>query len=316
MRQPTNQIALYRKIDEDYVEKAKLHFSPLTLSYESSEDEEAKYIELKDLEDSDIQVNEFDSMWSPNENNLKLTQTLFIDNHKSLFGEEGVTCLDNSIGFAVHIHSKSSSFQEIMKIDSFNYENENVKMTFECDFPAKRLRGSINLDFFLYVKDVRTTHPIFANKEGMKLTLDDLKSYTIIVDGEGSSFPITEFSEEGGPLWKVQANWIDPTEDIFDSSNLSLMFNDKHHMFNKVTKNNGPSSQFLFSTITIQAMAMIINKVVNIDGANIWDEDELMPGTIASAVGYWIQTFEVQTDDIFQIQSSLSKTIESQLTKG
>ncbi|RIN86933.1 hypothetical protein BU011_10985, partial [Mammaliicoccus sciuri] len=80
MKQSINQVALYRKIDETKVEEAQIHFSPLNLSYDGSNDE-PQNIDLTTLEDnSEVQVNEFDSMWSPNDNNLIINQTLYIDN--------------------------------------------------------------------------------------------------------------------------------------------------------------------------------------------------------------------------------------------
>ncbi|HDK5667280.1 TPA: hypothetical protein PTB34_002464, partial [Staphylococcus pseudintermedius] len=45
------------------------------------------------------------------------------------------------------------------------------------------------------------------------------------------------------------------------------------------------------------------------------DEEEIIEGTILSAVSYWVKTFEVQTQDIFTIQSSLFANMENEVTQ-
>ncbi|WP_436865597.1 hypothetical protein [Mammaliicoccus sciuri] len=315
MKQSINQVALYRKIDEAKVEEAQIHFSPLNLSYDRSNDE-PQNIDLTTLEDNaEIQVNEFDSMWSPNDNNLIINQTLYIDNPKSLFGDNGVTCEENSIGFAVHIHSRTSNFQKISPIGSFSYNDENVEIEFEQVFDAKAIRGTVNLDFFLYAKKVVKEAPFFANKSGMRLTKEDLNSFSIIVDGAGSTFPITEFSDKTGPLWKVNKNWIDASEDNFESSQVNISLNTEHKMFKNINKNQGEANKMLMANITLTGIAMIINEVINVEKCNVEDEDGVIPGTILAVVSYWIKTFNVNTTSLFTIQNSLFESMELETAK-
>ncbi|WP_323707116.1 hypothetical protein P3U62_00635 [Mammaliicoccus vitulinus] len=316
MKQSINQVELYRKIDGNKVEEAKIHFSPLNLSYEEITNDNFQYIDLSSLENQEeIQINEFDAMWSPNDNNLIINQTLYIENHKSLFGDSGVTCIENTIGFAVHIHSKNSNFQKICRIGSFTYSDERVEIDFEYIFNPKTLRGIVNLDFFLYVKNVKNTDPVFANKTGMRLTKEDLNSLSIIVDGVGSTFPITEFSDKNGPLWKVNKNWIDASEDNFDSSQVNIALNTKHKMFRNINKSQGEANKMLMANITLIATAMIINEVINIEGNSFENEDSLIPGTILAVVSYWIETFNINTTSLFTIQNTLFEAMELETIK-
>lgn len=41
--------------------------------------------------------------------------------------------------------------------------------------------------------------------------------------------------------------------------------------------------------IIIQAMAMIIQQVIIIEECSVEDEENLIPGTILSAVSYWVK---------------------------
>ncbi|MEJ7542339.1 hypothetical protein [Staphylococcus intermedius] len=312
MKQSVNQIALYRKINSEITKEAQMHFSPLKICYEN--DDEIKTIDIDITEDKEILINEIDSMWSPYENELQIEQELIIGNPKALFGEKGVTCEDNTIGFAVHIHSKTSYYQKVKEIGSITFnDSEELKLIYKEKFDKDFLRGSINFDFFLYLKEVKKTKPYFANKIGMKLTVEDLNTFKIIVDGSGSIFPITEFSEKGGPLWKVNKSWIDASEDTFDSSNVSLMINNKHSLYHKVT--SGKSDKMLTGSIVLQVISMIIDEVINKENQSIEDEEEIIEGTILAAVSYWVKTFEVQTQDIFTIQSSLFANMENEVTQ-
>ena len=61
----TNQIALYRKLNNEFIEKANVRFEQLKLSYISVDDLEEKEIEINEESLVSYNINEFDSMWSP-----------------------------------------------------------------------------------------------------------------------------------------------------------------------------------------------------------------------------------------------------------
>ena len=51
--------------------------------------------------------------------------------------------------------------------------------------------------------------------------LDETK---VIIDGNGSLFPIHMVSNLTEPLWWVQCNWEDPTQDSFTDDNFLHLF--------------------------------------------------------------------------------------------
>ena len=113
MIQSVNQISLYKKIDEELLNVSGIQFHPVELSYDNLSNNDEEYIDVSNVENMEFQINEFDSMWSPSENNLRIKQTLTIDNPSKLFGDDGITCTENVIGIAAHIHSKESGFQKL-----------------------------------------------------------------------------------------------------------------------------------------------------------------------------------------------------------
>ncbi|WP_229716401.1 hypothetical protein [Staphylococcus pragensis] len=307
----TNQIALYRKLNNEYIEKAKVRFEQLKLSYLTNDEEEIKEIEISDEALNSYNINEFDSMWSPYDNNLKLEQKLVIDYPSVLFGEDGITCENNVIGLAVHIYSKTSSFQKTVEIASFKKQEERLEIDFDYNFEASTIRGVVNLDFFFYLKEVNETLPYMANNKGMTLSYEDLNPIELVVDGIGSSFPISEFEDKEGPLWKIEKNWISPDEDMLDASNISIAFNIKHPLFAEIKKETRRINSSYMNHIIVQAMAMIIQEVIIIEEYSIEEEEDLISGTILSAVSYWVKTFNIDLSDIFSIQNSLMKNIEN-----
>ena len=89
------------------------------------------------------------------------------------------------------------------------------------------------MDFFLYLQDNLETRPYHANQIGMRLSEEDLYSLTIVVDGEGSSFLSLSLMIRMD-LCGFLKNWVDASEDIFDSSNVYLSLNIAHPLFEQI----------------------------------------------------------------------------------
>lgn len=316
MIQSVNQISLYKKIDEELLNASGIRFSSVELSYENITNNEEKYIDVKNSESMEFHINEFDSIWSPKENNLRLEQLVTIDSPFKLFGEKGVTCTGNVIGLAAHLHSKESGFQKTVDFSSIRNQEDKKEIKIEYQFPPSTIRGIVHLDFFFYLKEVNNTLPYFANKSGMLLSEENLNSIDLIIDGVGSSFPMTEFEEKDGPLWKIDYNWVDSEEDVFEVSNINIALNIKHRLFPELKKETRIINQAMMMNIMLQAMSLITQQVVIIEKCNIEDEDSLIPGTILSVVSYWVKTFEIDTTNIFSIQNSFMRNLESQNLGG
>ncbi|WP_413367297.1 hypothetical protein [Lysinibacillus sp. 3P01SB] len=309
-----NEIALYNKIDEEMAEQAGLRIEEPVLFYKDNGEE--RIIPLGDSFEGLVQINEFDTMWSPNEHNLEIKQRFIIENPHILFGCDGVTMEGNKIGIAVHIHSKSSNFQRTIQAGEIvNIEKSQV-IDFYYEFPVSTIRGIIELDFFMYLKESSTQHPLHASKAGMILSKGNISSLIIVVDGEGSTFPITEFDDKNGPLWKLDINWVEANIDAFNSSNVTLSLNTAHPLFEQIKSGKMPISRAMMGDILVQAMAMIIQQVVIVEKNSIEESEEIMPGSILSAVQYWVSTFEVDTSSLFTITNTLREHWDRQMIQG
>lgn len=312
--QTINQISLYNKLDEELSEKVGVEIKPPKLNYTNND--ETKEIILDEEFDGVLTINSFDSLWSPNENNLKISQMFTISNPKLLYGENGITMEGNEIGLGAHIHSRNSNFQKTLHINTIPNQEECSELIFTNNFNIGSLRGSIIIDFFLYLKDIKIYNVKHANKVGMLLSEGNIHTIEIIVDGDGSSFPMTEFKEKNGPLWKLERNWVEPNIDMFDVDNVSLGLNVIHPLFEQVKGSKTRASKAMMDDIMINAMSMIIQQVLLIEKYSIDSEDELIQGSILQAVKYWVGTFEVDTSSIFMISNSLRAYWSTQMIEG
>lgn len=313
MIQSTNQVSLYKKMDIQLAELAGLEISSPVISYETDDHEKSFSVELEENDYIDINVNEIDTNWSPSDFNLKVTQAFTFKNPSVLFGERGITMPNNEIGIAVHLHSKSSNFQRNIPFDIIQNSTEPLQVTFEYNFTKNSIRGRLHLDFYLFLKSNSNPQPFHASKVGMRLSKEDLLNMTILVDGAGSIFPISEFEDSKGPLWKLDKNWVEANIDSFDVSNVNLCLNISHPLFPKLNAGKTKVANAMMNDIMVQAIALIIQQVILIEGCDVEQEVETTSDSILTAVRYWISTFEVDTSSLFTITNSLRANLENNL---
>lgn len=305
-----NQIALYKKIDPELLEKTGVTIEAY-LKYQDDDEEK-----ILSIEASSIAINESDQEWSPNDHELTLDMTFDIIEPNRLFGRNSITAVGNTLGVACHMYSKESHFQKTVPVGNFNQTHSKVSLPFSYRFPPSTLKGQVYFEFFIYLARVEEILPYQADKVGMILTEENLLDLELTVDGEGSVFPITEFEDKEGPLWKLEKHWVDAGDAIFNSSNVSLSLNAAHPLFDQVQKGKTKWSRAMMGDIMIQAMSQIIQQVIIVENNNIEDED-LYPNSVLSAVKYWVESFEIDdVSSLFSISNSMRSRWERRLMEG
>lgn len=314
MIQSTNQIPLYRKIDSVMSERTGIEARKPHFFYNSVEG--LKEIDLgSDFEDV-LTINEFEEGWTPVEHDLLIKQKYTFNDISALFGIDGVTMEGNKIGLAVHIYSKTSSIQKTISFASFSDISKKNEFIFEYTFPANSLRGTVEMDFFLFLQENLNCKPYQADKIGMILSENNIYSLSIVVDGEGSAFPITEFNQKDGPLWLLEKSWADATEDTFDNSNVNLKLNVAHPLFEQIKSGKTRASRALMGDVMVQAMSMIIQQVILIEGNSLDVAEDAISNSILSVVNYWVITFEVDVSSLFTISNSLRSRFDTEMMGG
>ncbi|MDT2762665.1 hypothetical protein [Aerococcus urinaeequi] len=302
MVQIGSQISLYKQLTNDLMNEVKVVTSLPNFTYNNSGKEIS--ITLDDDYNDVLNINKYNSDWDPSIHNLALEQSFEFKNPSLLYGDSGLTMPGNQIGLAAHIHSRRSNFQRTVKIGVIDNAPRPVKITYFENFEAGTLRGEINLDYFLYLENYQTYNPTQATEVGMVLS-GYLSSTSLIVDGDGSVFPMSEFNEVGGPLWRLEQNWADPIYDSFDISNINLQLNVKHQLFKDIKDGKNKMSQLMMMDIMVQAMSLIIQEVYSNKEYTDEDLQDASPDSILMAVNYWISTYSVDTTTATSISNSL-----------
>ena len=230
-----------------------------------------------------------------------------------MFGVDGITLEQNKLGIGVHIHSKTSMFQET--ISKAEVCKSEVPQSFDivCSFPKGKLRGKVYIETFFYIKELKKTFPTHADLEGMRVSQKNISELVLIIDGDGSMFPIGEFEDKNGPLWKLKLGNFNASEDLFSYDNISILLNTAHSLFRQLNERKTALSRGLMMEIVSQAMTLIINKVME-EREEAEIDTDISDGTILSMVDYWISVFDVDTSDTVHISNSLRIALEQILT--
>lgn len=307
-----NTFSLFKQIDQGLYKRIGIEVGDYSFSYSSDNNEEINFeIEAKPF--STVVMSELNSEWMPENNNLVISQIIKLNKPQLLFGEEGVTLKENVLGIGMHIHSKTGMFQQTFSKAEIRFDKLKNEYLISHSFENSSLRGKVNLETFIYIKEIHQTHPKHAELQGMKVSQGNLSELHLLIDGQGSVFPIGEFSEEGGQLWKMEFSNFDASVDLMSFDNLRLLLNSKHRLFNQIKDGKTPISRGLMTEIMSQAMTLIISKVVEENAEDLVSDDIPEEGTILSAVKYWITTFEIKTDSLINISNSIKTKLEQSI---
>ncbi|MGY4105528.1 hypothetical protein ACWOA0_07925 [Ignavigranum ruoffiae] len=298
------KISLFKSINPQLKKSAGIRFSVPVLQYKDPFENEKKTTKVN-KEIKDIVVNEIFPEWSPTEHNLLLAQKFAIKSPDKLFGMTGVTHANNTLGLACHIYSKTSNFQETIFIDEIKYQKEEFKTLFKYNFPSKCLYGTIFFEYYIYLKDYQDSIPFGSNVVGINLCDEFIDSYSFIIDGQGSEFPIEEINDPDKPLWMVKLNWIDIFEDLFDSNSVRLILNQAHPLFNQLIAGKTRVSQYLMNEAIVNAIILVLQQALIVEKNNIDENTTIPPGSIAQVIKYWIEVFNVETESIESIANTV-----------
>lgn len=297
----SSTISLYKQLTPELINAAKFDVSLPSLAFINSVNDEST-IELDDS--YNYNINDFSPEWSPIDNNLTLRQQITISNPSVLFGDKGLTADGNKLAISVKIYSRSSNFSRNIMLDSFSSNDKNVVIDYETNFEANSLRGMIFFEFQLITSEINKTLLYQADQVGMQLTATPLIAYSITVDGDGSEFPIEEVHEPGNGLWKVWMNWVDIYSDAFDSTNIKLILNNAHPLYEKLFNSRVRLNNYIMNDIIVSSIVLIIQKAIIVEKNIITEDMDAEPNSIAKAIWYWISTFNIQTDSLESISNS------------
>lgn len=252
--------------------------------------------------------------WNHDEYDLCFSRIIKLSNLDSLFGSSGIACNTAGIGIAVVWTSSDSRQRGVIPVGDFTKKDDDKEFLVRGIFEKGTLRGVVTLRTVFYVKSVGrplSDETYLANSYGC--ILGELDSIRIVLDGNGSVFPIMTEENENGPLWRVICDWTNPTEDSFGDS-VRIMLNTKHKYYELVEANNGDS---LLIEILASAMSIIISKIKD---SSFWHDTEsgigFSEGSVCAAVHYFVNTLEWDTSTPEKLSESIRLSLEGKLYNG
>lgn len=163
--------------------------------------------------------------------------------------------------------------------------------SYEHRFEPGELAGDLTLELVLYLAEsadqCEEDERILINEAGV--TLGNIEeAFSVDLDGLGMDFPIEEYEDEGGPLWRMQFEpWDDPRSDLFSEASFTLLLNVKHPACPRISR-GVVTNQPLLQEIIAEAYYLLFERVRADDSAwsDLMSGTDLEPDSICSVL-HW-----------------------------
>lgn len=234
-------------------------------------------------------VKDKDSLWNPEDYNLKIQRTIKIDNADLLYGSNGIAYANAKIGIAIAWYSQSSSQRGVIDLGIISNIIDNQAFVLNYEFPKAGLRGKVFFKLFIYIKEggiPEKSESFRINEQGF--IVGELEYNSIILDGDGSIFPIYFTDLGNGPLWQVYCNVTDPyNQDFVDS--IAIYVNENHRDACRLDRYGKDFDGVMLKEVLSSAMSVIV-ETVREDNPDFFNSLGTLPtteGTVAQALKYF-----------------------------
>ena len=290
-----NDILLVPSLNSALLSKIQFQKRPFTFFYTDSSEEEYELADEPIEATSSVYcIKDERGMWTQDDYNLCFRRKYCLRSFRCLFGENGIAGSNAHLGLAIQWTSSDSRQRGVVRIGEFSVEDQIIEAEVEKHFSKAQLRGIVVLTTILYLADAGTLQEgedHLARTNGY--VLGELDSFTLKLDGSGSSFPVFEVVEPDQPLWYVKCDWEDPTIDAF-SDCVSINLNKAHKNYAFIDRSKKEFNGQLLSEIMASAITIIVEKVRQESG--YWEQiingENLEIGSVGQAIYYFKTTLE------------------------
>ena len=259
--------------------------------YHYYNDGEKKNIEENVFENDNsknvFQLIDEDYEWNAKEQSLFLDLKISATNLKHLFEDDGFVSSDAVLGIGLVWKPDKSKIKRCKKLCQFDISQNDIEIDInEIELPNM----SSNTEFYITIYIVKpgnnTTNPFYANEQGM--ILYSQKEWTLIIEGNGSIFPIVEIEKDNWPIWSYYCNFNDIADDLFDCDNIRIEINKKHPAYCLFhPKSNTYSQEFVNEVLSSALFTIIIDIRSKQDNNIINFEEDGEVGSILRVLDYF-----------------------------
>lgn len=253
---------------------------------------------------------------------LSVSKSVTINSPQFLFGEKGIVPQNATIGVAVQWISSKSDHRGVFQLGQISKKDKKVELSSTYHFRPSLVRGSIILRTVLYLKEYSGCSPNekhLCNQTGTIIgTFDGCE---ILVEGNGSIFPIVEINDPSKPLWKLYYDdSADPLQDAFDEEHVEIRLNKAHPSYDELKIDSSLKESPLFLEVISSALMIIIESAKNALGpdwdAVINDQSSFDRGSIAEAVSYFVTKLGWETSSPSLMAESIHNFFDNNLKGG
>lgn len=316
-----SNIHFYPRLTDELLTSAGTIISPYEFFYESSEGE---VLPLVLHEGHPNRVEDPADIWQLREDGISLDKSIVVEYPDALKGPAGILPKGARLLPCILWTNACSSTAGVIFPTELT-ESPRLSCRFVHKFEAGTFQGDLTLEVVLYVGEGAVSiipgEEHLMNESGVILGNVELP-FVIDFDGKQMEFPIEEYEDAGGPLWRMHFEpWEDPREDAFDDSSFVLLLNTKHPNCPRITRGK-VSNQPLLEEILCEVYYLLIDKIRDFDDEAVWEDmitdSNLTPESICSVL-HW---FSQRGEDAFDWSSpegrmlSIKKIVDQNFLDG
>ena len=266
-----------------------------------------------------------DENWNPDETGFILEQSFALGTLQRLFdgsgGDIAVALPGDTLGIMASWWSSQSDISGCERIDTFTAadvaDGGQHMVMFRKEFAAGLLRGTLQVHYHIYLAQKGPQEkPGYARDLGTLLGEVGLP-LTVLVDGTGSSFPMSITKAQDKPLWWTEINISDPFEEPFNEDYFNLVLNDAHPDYDALKGKGRKKKDTFDSPLFREVLAGAIEEFFLYLRQNYRDQfegltaDEVPEGSVAAAAMYWKQF--VDTSDMQNLHTTVRQMLGDRL---
>lgn len=309
-----NKINMYRQYDEEMEQQAGVAVD-IAFFYREN-DMPQPLQETVDYEYKTLLNNERES-WDYGQYGFGLAGSVTINDTAALFGIDKLVQADAVLGLALQWMSKQSSQRGIIPIGVVtNTVPQPLTVSFEHYFEPDLLFGEVHVSVVLYLKQPSaSTNGGQASLQGTILGV--IEDKCVILDGEGSTFPIVVVNEPDKPLWYVDFNYSEPLIEPFEKDYIAIYLNRAHPAFTAVQNPSNPVEMSLYVSMLAGALQLILQNLMQCaEWSDIQIGENCEEGSIGQVIHYFLTTFNWELDTPEKLAMSLHKDLEARVKAG
>lgn len=247
---------LYMEIDNNTVKKLNIKSKR---EYYYKIEEEKKIIREQQFENTNninqVQLVDDEDEWNYKTESLFLNVNFEMDNYQKLFGY--VCCEDAILGVGIEWKPENSRIKNCIKLGEFSYKSSDCFFHKE-NIEIENVNSNIDFSWIIYIVDPGTINKKAYYGSHSGLILGSGLLWSIIVDGNGSIFPIYEEAKVGKPLWWYHCDFSDISEDEFSEENIKIIINKAHPGYQYIQPKSNIYNEYMFSELISTALAVLI----------------------------------------------------------